>query len=673
MKRCLLLYLFFLVQIAHGQDISEIDVSFQYQPPSNDDLTLNDLHLQTIESKVQQLLTRNGLGSNNSTPFVIKPAVDIYETTIVEGMQNIYVTDGEFSLFISQVNGPVFSSYTQRIRGSGRNEKQSILGLVRKIPTSGSALKEFFDDARKKIADYYDENCDRIIAEIDALKIVEDYDGAMYKLGSIPVIAEGCYPKAVQQMEEVYVASLNRDCEKFLNVAESAMALRRFEAAAHALVQIHPKANCYASAAKIKTEIIKETGDEYERIWAYENKSLELAGNAIDSKYKAVAEVYKASNTNSRPLFDNTTSPANSNSGISINNLAIGNQQGGAIPPMTPPVIEKSESVEFKVVSPSVRAATGDVVVYEESITVYGLIDDPKSAKTLLVDGLETSWDKEGIFSRAISVKDSEKDIQIKLFDKKGEYATQSLKIKRLKKNDQTPKVIDPQELKKNALVIGISDYQHISKLKNPKNDAEDMSILLKNIGFEVTTVLDADFETIRKQVGKFAGNKESYDVSLFFFAGHGLELDGENFLLPVDVKGETREEIKLNTLSVSQLTKYLEMTNDDKLNIIILDACRNNPFPNGDRSVGGGTGLARVTPATGMLIAYATSPGSTASDGTGENGLYTGELIKQMSIPQRIEDVFMNTRNEVEDKSNGRQKPWEEARLRGVFYLKTE
>ena len=102
---------------------------------------------------------------------------------------------------------------------------------------------------------------------------------------------------------------------------------------------------------------------------------------------------------------------------------------------------------------------------------------------------------------------------------------------------------------------------------------------------------------------------------------------------------------------------------------IFILDACRNNPFPTGKRS--SGSGLAQIQPPSGTLIAYATDPGSVASDGDQANGLYTGELVKQLKISQRIEDIFMNTRNAVEKISGGKQRPWEEARLKGVFYLK--
>ncbi|NOS54736.1 MAG: caspase family protein, partial [Cyclobacteriaceae bacterium] len=120
--------------------------------------------------------------------------------------------------------------------------------------------------------------------------------------------------------------------------------------------------------------------------------------------------------------------------------------------------------------------------------------------------------------------------------------------------------------------------------------------------------------------------------------------------------------------LPLTGVLRTMEFTNEEGLNMIILDACRNNPFPTGKR---GGSGLAKVNAPSGTLIAYATDPGSTASDGTGANGLYTGVLSQQLKVSQRIEDIFMNTRNKVEELSKGSQRPWEELRLKGVFYLK--
>ncbi|MDW7691890.1 caspase family protein [Flammeovirgaceae bacterium SG7u.111] len=137
---------------------------------------------------------------------------------------------------------------------------------------------------------------------------------------------------------------------------------------------------------------------------------------------------------------------------------------------------------------------------------------------------------------------------------------------------------------------------------------------------------------------------------------------------MPTGVNIQNKNDVDFECVSVSKIQRIMETSNAKRLNMIVLDACRNNPFRSWSRS--GETGLADVAPPSGTLIAFATSPGSTASNGTGRNGLYTGEFINQLKKPQRIVDVFINTRVEVERKSGGRQSPWEFARLRGMYYL---
>jgi uncharacterized caspase-like protein len=220
------------------------------------------------------------------------------------------------------------------------------------------------------------------------------------------------------------------------------------------------------------------------------------------------------------------------------------------------------------------------------------------------------------------------------------------------------------------ALVIGNGNYAQAGKLNNTLNDANAMASVLQELGFEVIKITDGTYEQMKNAIYTFGDRIQDANVSLFYYAGHGLEVDGTNYLVPVDANIQSALDVKLKAIPLTGVIRTMEFTNDEGLNMLILDACRNNPFPTGKRS--GGSGLAEIQPPSGTLIAYATDPGSVASDGDNQaNGLYTGELIKQLRVSQRIEDIFMNTRNAVEKLSTGKQRPWEEARLKGVFYLK--
>jgi uncharacterized caspase-like protein len=222
---------------------------------------------------------------------------------------------------------------------------------------------------------------------------------------------------------------------------------------------------------------------------------------------------------------------------------------------------------------------------------------------------------------------------------------------------------------KRVALVIGNSAYQHAAKLKNPLNDAQAMTAALTSIGFDVTEVINASFLDMRNALRDFEDVIYDADVVMCYYAGHGMQVEGVNYLIPIDARLDKKEHIKYETVEVNMVTRVMELSaKQHRLNIVILDACRNNPFRSWTR--GGDSGLVKIDPPNGTLIAYATSPNSVASDGDGQNGLYTGELIKQLLKPQRIEDVFIYTRVAVEEISNFQQTPWEQAKLRSAFYL---
>ncbi len=213
------------------------------------------------------------------------------------------------------------------------------------------------------------------------------------------------------------------------------------------------------------------------------------------------------------------------------------------------------------------------------------------------------------------------------------------------------------------ALVVGNADYA-LMPLDNPINDASAMSMVLKEAGFDVVTVLDADLAGMQNAMLQFAAKLTPRSTALVYYAGHGIQSNGRNYLLPVDVRMESESALRFEALSLDAILEELDLSGA-RTKLVILDACRNNPFERKTR--GGSRGLAAVDAARGTLIAYATAPGSTAADGSGENGLYTASLIKAMRQPGlKVEEVFKQTRIEVSDASSGAQVPWESSSLTG-------
>ena len=217
------------------------------------------------------------------------------------------------------------------------------------------------------------------------------------------------------------------------------------------------------------------------------------------------------------------------------------------------------------------------------------------------------------------------------------------------------------------ALVIGNSDYK-TSPLKNPVNDALDMANALKKLGFAVLLKTDADQRTMERSIRDFGNKLKSGGIGLFYFSGHGLQVYGRNYLVPVNAKIESPSDVKYEGVDAGRVLGKMEDAGND-LNIIILDACRDNPFARSFRS--SERGLAKMDAPTGSILAYATAPGSVAADGSGRNGLYTSKLLKYMMTPGLpIERVFKNVRIEVMNESKKLQVPWESSSLTGDFYF---
>ncbi len=209
---------------------------------------------------------------------------------------------------------------------------------------------------------------------------------------------------------------------------------------------------------------------------------------------------------------------------------------------------------------------------------------------------------------------------------------------------------------KKLAIVIGNAEYKN-RPLKNPSHDADDVSAFLSNSGFEVINVRNADLKSMNSGFSKFTEGLKSKDVGLVYYSGHGIEYKGRNYLIPVNASINDEEDIPRQSVDASMVVEKVGRF-DKKVNIFIIDACRNNSIQAKSRSAP--LGLAKMEGTSGTVIAFSTAPGKIAEDGNGRNSPYTKYFLKSASVPgKKIEDVFKDTARSVEVETNGRQIPW--------------
>ena len=219
------------------------------------------------------------------------------------------------------------------------------------------------------------------------------------------------------------------------------------------------------------------------------------------------------------------------------------------------------------------------------------------------------------------------------------------------------------------ALVIGNGAYQHAHALNNPANDATAMAETLRRVGFEVVSLVDADRTRMVKALGEFRRKLSTDGVGLFYYAGHGMQVRGKNYLIPVEADIADENDAALLAIDVDSVQHVMEDAGV-RLSLYILDACRDDPFERRFRAAGS-RGLAPVDAARGSVIAYATAPGKTAADGEGQHGLYTGELLRAMTTPGLdLEEVLKRTAEGVERASGNQQTPWYNSAFHGHFYF---
>lgn len=216
------------------------------------------------------------------------------------------------------------------------------------------------------------------------------------------------------------------------------------------------------------------------------------------------------------------------------------------------------------------------------------------------------------------------------------------------------------------ALVIGNAAYKNAPALVNPANDARDISAALRKLGFKVYDVIDGDRDRMAQSISELQESlKGKHAVAMLYYAGHGLQLDWRNYMVPVDANLNKAEDVPKQTVDVEQVIRAFRGAGT-RMNIIVLDACRDNPFPN----TSGSRGLAQLDAPPGTYLAFATAPGNVAEDGdeVSGNGLFTQFFLKELQRPASIESVFKRVRLQVRQKSQGRQVPWDSSSLEDEF-----
>ncbi len=230
---------------------------------------------------------------------------------------------------------------------------------------------------------------------------------------------------------------------------------------------------------------------------------------------------------------------------------------------------------------------------------------------------------------------------------------------------------------KRVALVIGNSAYLNAGTLLNPVNDASDTARVLKKFGFKVILGLDLTKPAFEEKVRKFSHALANADTAILFYAGHGLQVSGRNYLLPVDAKLANERDLDFEAISLDFVLKQMEVEREGKINIVFLDACRDNPLSQnlarsmGTRSAAVGKGLAEVHAGVGTFISFSTQPGNVALDGVSRNSPFTKALTKRVQEPGRnLTAIMIDVRKDVLAATNGRQVPWDHSALTSDFYF---
>lgn len=225
------------------------------------------------------------------------------------------------------------------------------------------------------------------------------------------------------------------------------------------------------------------------------------------------------------------------------------------------------------------------------------------------------------------------------------------------------------------ALVVGIGAYQNAPALPNPPNDARAVAEALKKLGFQVEMALDPSKTSLEQSIKRFGDKLQNAKAGLFFYAGHGLQVSGHNYLVPVDAKIDNERSLPFAAVDADLVLSQMESSTP--VSLIFLDACRDNPFSRslarsmGTRSAAVGRGLAQIAAGEGSLIVFATQPGNVAEDGDKNHSPFTEALLKNLNAPGlEVRQMLTRVRQQVKEHTNGKQIPWDHSSLTQDFYF---
>ena len=301
------------------------------------------------------------------------------------------------------------------------------------------------------------------------------------------------------------------------------------------------------------------------------------------------------------------------------------------------------------------------------SLRVAGRATDRDGIREVTVGGVRAAVDRSGSFSATVALTGEEQLITVRAVDTRGAAAERSFSMGSPGAGSSSGETGG----RRIALLVGNARYAHGGQLANPVNDVRAVKSALQDLQFTVFTHENCTQAEMKKAMDDFGRRLKEYDVALFFYAGHGVQVNGHNYLIPVDATLESENDAEYDCVRADRVLAKME-AGGTKTNIVILDACRDNPFERSWHRGARGTGLAFMNAPSGSLIAYSTSPGSVASDGTGVNGTYTAALLEHVDTPGvTILQMFQRVRARVISRTNNQQIPWESTSLSGDFYFR--